>query len=199
MDYKDKYTDLKILTDETNGIVNLGLIERFEADRKTKISNNIVSQVKTLDVNVLKKVISILNDKLPAHQNDEKILGLATSGIPMATALALHRGSRFNFSTSGKFGDYKNAFSYSESHRDEKMHYFYGIEKGDKVIIVEDEVSSGLGLLHLINALQAYGINIQAVCTVIEVVNFNARELLKEKCGIELISLIKVELTKNTV
>jgi orotate phosphoribosyltransferase len=59
---------------------------------------------------------------------------------------------------------------------------------------VEDEVSSGLGLLHLINALQEYGINIIAVCTVIEVVNFNAKKMLEEKCGIELISLIKVEL-----
>lgn len=196
MDYKDKYTNLRIIEDETKGIVNLGLIERFESDRKTKISNNFVSQVETLDANVLRKVISILNDKLPPHQKDEKILGLAISGIPMATALALHRGSKFNFSSSGKFGDYKKAFSYSESHREDKLHYFYGIERGDKVIIAEDEVSSGFGLLHLIKALQAYEINILAVCTVVEVVNFNAREMIKEHCGIDITSLIKVELGK---
>ncbi len=189
------FTELDIISDETHGAVKLGLTERFEADRKTKISNNFVSQVETLDAKVLKKVIEILNSKLPPMQNEEKILGLATSGIPMATALALQRGSKFNFSSSGKFGDFKSAFSYTEAHRDEKLHYFYGIKSGDKVIIAEDEVSSGLGLLHLIKALQAYNVNILAVCTVIEVVNFNAREVLKEKTGTDLISLIKVKLS----
>ncbi len=195
MNYKDMFTKLNIISDETHGAVRLGLIERFEADRKTKISNNFVSQVETLDARILKKVIEILNSKLPPIQGGEKILGLATSGIPMATALALQRGSKFNFSSSGKFGDFNSAFSYTEAHRDEKLHYFYGIQSGDKVIIAEDEVSSGLGLLHLIKALQAYNINILAVCTVIEVVNFNAREMLEEKTGIELISLIKVKLS----
>ena len=181
MNYKEKYTKLKVLSDETNGIVKLGLVERFEADRKTKIANNFVSQVETLDANVLKQVIIKLNEKLPPVQPKEKILGLATSGIPMATALALQRDSKFNFSTSGKFGDYQSAFSFSEQHRDDKLHYFYGLNKGDKVIVTEDEVSSGFGLTQLVKALQAYGVEIIAICAAIEVINIDARKLLKEE------------------
>jgi adenine phosphoribosyltransferase len=195
MSYKDKFNKITIVKDETNGAVKLSLIERFESDRKVKISNNFVSQVETLDAIVLKQVIQLLNNKLPAHQPTEKILGLASSGIPMATALALHRESKFIFSTSGKFGNYENVFCFSEAHRNDKKHYFYGLEPTDEVIIIEDEVSSGLGLSNLIKALQDYGVNILAVCTVVEVLNFEAREKLKQECNIDLLSLIEVKLS----
>jgi orotate phosphoribosyltransferase len=195
IDYKDKYNSITIVEDPTNGLVKLGLTERFESDRKTKISNNFISQVNTLEVNVLKDIIERLNAMLPLPTKEEKILGLVSSGVPLSTALALSRGSKFNFSTSGKFSGYQNVFSFFEGHREDKKYYFYGVEKNDSVIIIEDEVTSGNGLVTFVKALQDYGVNIIAVCTVIETITFNAREMIKKETGIDLISLVKVDVS----
>jgi adenine phosphoribosyltransferase len=193
--YKDTYNAIEIINDPTNGLVKLSLSERFESDRKTKISNNFISQLQALDPTVLKDVIKRLNAKLPSPVKDEKILGLVSSGVPLSTALALERGSRFNFSTSGKFSGYEKVFSFSEGHRDDKKHYFYGVEATDSVIIIEDEVTSGNGLISLIKALQKYGVTIIAVCTVIETLTFGAREKIKEETGVDIVSLITVKVS----
>ena len=194
MNYKDKYTSIQVIDDPTNGLVKLGLIDRVDSDRKSKITNNFVSQIGVLDPNVLKTVIKKLNDKLPLKTAGEKILGLQYSGVPMATALALERGSRFVFSTATNFGNIQDVFSFTEGHRNNSKYYFYGLEKGDSVIIIEDEVTSGKGMVDLIKALRIYNVDIVAVCTALETVTFGARDLIKNEIGIDLISLIKIDI-----
>lgn len=195
MDYKDKYNFIKVVEDPTEGLVELGIVERTNADRKSKITNNFISQVRVLDSKALKKVTELLNKKLPKKSSDEIILGLQTSGTPMAAALALERGSDFVFSTSGEFGDISSVFNFIEGHRDDKKHFIYGIKGGDSVVIVEDEITSGNGIISLIKALQDFGIKIVAVATAIEVVTFDAKKHIKEETGIDIISLIKIEVS----
>lgn len=193
MNYSDRYSSVKIIEDPTNGLVKFGLIDRVGSERKTKITNNFVSQVEVLDAKVLKTIIGLLNGKLPTGEGKEKILGMQSSGVPMATALALERSSKFVFSTSTNFGLRQDVFSFSEGHREDKKHYIYGLEKGDSVIIVEDEVTSGYGIALLVKALMDYGMKVIAVCTAIETLTFGARKLVKDETGIDLISLIKIE------
>ncbi len=144
---------------------------------------------------MLRKILEKLNEKLPGVKANEVVVGLMSSGTVLSAYLALIRGTRYNYSVYDKFGNYEEAFSFSEGHRNDSKHYLYGIMPGDNIIIIEDEVWSGNGMLQLVTALRAYGANVCAAATVIEVVSFGARELLKKETGLELISLVSIEVS----
>lgn len=115
------------------------------------------------------------------------------SGIVMAAYLAMARGTRFTWSTPDEFGDFQSAVQFQEGHRKTAAHYFYGLKPGDKVIIIEDEITSGLGVADLTKVLRNYDIEVIAICSVLETVNFSGRELIKAETNLELRSLTKVE------
>lgn len=75
--YSDRYTSINIIEDPTNGLVKLGLIDRVDSDRKSKITNNFVSQLEVLDPNTLKAVARLLNGLLPPLIEGEKIFRFA--------------------------------------------------------------------------------------------------------------------------
>lgn len=77
---------------------------------------------------------------------------------------------------------------------DDKAHYLYGIKPVDKVLLIEDEVTSGRGLAGLASTLREHQVEITAMCSIIETVNFGGRELIKSETGIELVSLVQAEL-----
>lgn len=194
-DYKAAFENVTVVSDETNGLVKLATIERHGQDRKTKIQNNFVGQLSTTDGDTLTKILEILNKKLPSVQDREVVVGLMTSGVIMCGYLAMVRRSRFNYSVHDKFGDYQSAFSFVEGHRDGKVHYLYGIEPGDVALIIEDEVSSGNGVILLTKALREFGVSVMGVGCVVETLNFGARDKILSETGLELKSLIQVTLT----
>lgn len=194
-DYDQAYKEVSIIDDGSNGKISLSALSRHGDTRKTKIKNNFTGLLESADSLLLSELCEKLNDKLQLHTDDATIVGMYKSGIIVAGFLALHRGARFNWSTPDKIGEYQDAICYMEDHREDKAHYLYGLKSTDRVIVVEDEITSGKGVVGLTVKLREHGIEVVSICSILETVNFGGRNYIKSETGIDLVSLAKVELS----
>ena len=195
LDYNQTYKHVEITEDDSNGQIKLSIVTRHGENRKTKLKNNFVGLLDNADSRLLLELCHLLNKKLPNNINDELVVGMYKSGIIMAGYLALERRSSFTWSTPDKLGDYEDAIYYNENHRNTEAHYFYGLKSGDRVILVEDEITSGKGMVGLTKVLREQGIEVRAICSILETVNFGGRDLIETETGLSLISLARVELS----
>ena len=62
------------------------------------------------------------------------------------------------------------------------------------MIVVDDEITSGKGVVALTKALREFGVDVYGVGGIIETINFGAREVIRQEIGLELTSLVQVEL-----
>lgn len=192
-EYNESYKNIEVVEDKTDGSVELVTVQRHGSTRKTKIKNNFTGLLEPSNSKNFLHIAKLLNDELP--EDDAIVVGMYKSGIIMAGYLALARESRLAWTTPDQIGDVASAVCFKENHWDSKAHYLYGLEPGDSVIIVEDEVSSGKGVAGFANELIANGIDVAAICSVIETLNFGGREHIRNECGIELVSLVKIKLS----
>jgi adenine/guanine phosphoribosyltransferase-like PRPP-binding protein len=75
--------------------------------------------------------------------------------------------------------------------------YLSGIQKDDKVTIVDDMISTGGTLIALIKAVERTGASIVKVVCVCEKVNYNGREKVYKETGIKVESLIQIDISEN--
>ena len=190
--YNDLYQHVKIISDEYNHAVNLGLVERIGDDRKTKIKNNFIGLTEPADSSLLRQLSESLHEKI-GSLNETVVVGMYKSGIVVATSMGMVRQSRFAWTTPDKIN--QPSIVFSEDHRSGTRHYLYGLKYSDKVLLIEDEVTSGKGLSGLALRLHRSGIQIVGIACYLETINFSGREYIKQKTGFDLVSLIRVELS----
>lgn len=118
------------------------------------------------------------------------LLGLDAGGI--APALALAQTSGIPFKIAWKLHlELPGAIHFAEPHSSRPDMYAYAIDAGARVLIVDDEITTGRTLGGLIRALrQAGAAPVAAVC-LIEDVQQGGRSVL-EDLGVPLVSLIKL-------
>jgi len=75
--------------------------------------------------------------------------------------------------------------------------YLNGIKKGDKVIIVDDVISTGGTMVAMIKALERAGAEIKDIVCVIE--RGRGKEEVKEKTGYDVKTLVKVDVVDGKV
>ena len=194
-DYQAEFSKIEIVTDETSGLVELDLISRHGQDRATKVRTNFIGHLKKSDPKILMQILEILSKKLPAVKSDEIIVAGEGSAVPVAFALAQIRGVNYNYGMPKRFGNLDSIFSLKENHRGKSERYLYGVKPNDSVIIVEDEVTSGNGVITLHNALKNYGVKVLAIASIIENLNFHTRSKIKTETNLDLVSLVQIKLS----
>jgi adenine/guanine phosphoribosyltransferase-like PRPP-binding protein len=194
-DYNEEYKKIDILQDDTGGRIKLSTLQRHGESRKTKLKNNFTGMLEPADSGLLLQFCNILNAKLLQPTSNELVVGMYKSGIVMAGYLALARKTSFTWSTPDQLGDFAQAICYEEDHIKNKVHYLYGLRPGDKVILIEDEITSGKGMIGLTKTLTDRSIEVLAIASVLETVNFDGRANIKSSTGLDLISLVQIRLS----
>jgi len=118
-------------------------------------------------------------------------------GLPLATALSLKTGKPFNVVRKRKYGlpdeiDISRLTGYSKSSL-----FVNGVKPGDKVIIVDDVVSTGGTLWALVEALVKIGVRISDILVVVEKTDRKAE--IERKLGIAVKTLVKVDIVNGKV
>ena len=94
----------------------------------------------------------------------DRVLGLPEGGVMLAYAVARRLDRPFVSSTlmPHEFGQ---PIVFEEPHNvgAERNHYVYALEPGQRVLIVEDEVSTGRTVINAVRALRAAGIHVEDV------------------------------------
>lgn len=186
------YTSVEIVDDDTNGLVELGIVERQDDTRKTKLRNNFIGLLGPADVDVAQKLAELLAGKI-GDVDETVVVGMHKSGIVAATLLGIARESAYAWTTPDSIG--ANGITYFEDHRPDKAHHLYGISPDSRVLLVEDEVTSGKGIAGLASELRAHNIGVVAIASFIETINFDGRGYIRETTGLELTSLVQVRLS----
>ena len=75
--------------------------------------------------------------------------------------------------------------------------YINGLQKGDKIILVDDVVSTGGTMIAVLNALKKMGVEIVDVMAVIE--KGTGKEIVKRETGFTVKSLILVDVVDGRV
>lgn len=127
----------------------------------------------------------------------DKIVTVEAMGIPIATALSLKTRLPVSVIRKRQYGiagevELSQSTGYSKG-----VLFINGLKKGDRVLIVDDVISTGGTLLPLLETLKRMDVGIAGVYCVIGR-GAGAAEI-KEKTGIDVTVLVDIEVTKDGV
>lgn len=131
-----------------------------------------------------------------ADTDVDRILTIEAMGIPVSNALSLKTGIPLTIVRKRPYHlegevELSQSTGYSKG-----TLYINGLKKGDRVLLVDDVISTGGTLLSLIKALQQMGV---IVCDVVSVIGRgNGSSLLKE-LGVEPKILVTIDVTEKGV
>ncbi len=127
-----------------------------------------------------------------ATPNDiDKIVVPECFGIPIAQLVASRKGKPLAIIRKRPLKPGDRGFKYSSGY-ETGYYYIYGVEAGDRVLIIDDAISTGGTMIPIINELRKMQVEIKAVASVISKENYSGREIIEKETGIYVYSPIKV-------
>lgn len=127
----------------------------------------------------------------------DKIVCMEAMGIHIATALSLKTGLPFVVIRKRQYGldgevDVHQVTGYSQGNL-----YINGLKKGERVMVVDDVVSTGGTMTAVLNALKIMGVDVVDVLAVME--KGKGKELVKNNTGFKVKTLLKVNIKGGKV
>ena len=127
----------------------------------------------------------------------DKIVTMEAMGIPLATIVSLNMNIPFTIIRKRKYDfpdevSVKQATGYSNS----KL-YINGLTKGDKIVIVDDVLSTGGTLRAVLTALKKMGVVIKGVFIAVNKGNV-AKEIMDES-NVSIITLVNIDIINGRV
>ncbi|MGB9936418.1 MAG: hypoxanthine/guanine phosphoribosyltransferase [Methanobacterium sp.] len=132
-----------------------------------------------------------------ADLNVDKIVCMEAMGIHIATALSLQTNIPFVVVRKRCYSLEEEVAVHQVTGYSECELYINGIEEGDRVLVVDDVVSTGGTMVAVLNALKSFGAEIVDIVAVVEKGEGKAR--VKKDTGYEVKTLVKVEVNSGKV
>ncbi len=131
-----------------------------------------------------------------ADMDIDRILTIEAMGIPLATSLSLRTGIPFSIVRKRQYAlDGEIVISQKTGYSKGEL-YVNAVKKGDKVLIVDDVISTGGTLLALMSALRDAGVKISDVIVVIE--RGEGASRLRD-LGFKIKTLVRISVDKDRV
>ncbi len=127
----------------------------------------------------------------------DKIVGIESMGIPLATALSLKTGIPFVVIRKRSYGLEGEYQVHQQTGYSENELYINGIEKDDNLLLIDDVVSTGGTISGVIGAIDDIGANLVYIIVPIE--KDDGRIIAEEKTGHTLDTLIKIKMVDGKV
>lgn len=184
-------------------------MSRLEKLKKTLMESPIVDKggykyvvhpatdgIPKMDADLLSEIVDEFI-RIGDFDNCDLILTVESIGIIFAAPLTLRTGKPFNIVRKRMYGlpgeiNLKQITGYSKSDL-----YVNGISKGDRVIIVDDVVSTGGTLRAMIEGLTKMGAEIVDILIVVE--KGAGREELERELGVRVKSLVRIDVSEEGV
>ncbi|MFQ6060183.1 MAG: hypoxanthine/guanine phosphoribosyltransferase [Thermoplasmata archaeon] len=147
------------------------------------------------DPEVLEEVVDAIVERM--NLDCDKIVTAESMGFPIASALSMKTGIPYVFIRKRKYSlpgevSLRQTTGYSGTDM-----YINFIEKGDRVVFVDDVLSTGGTLRAIVKALRQIGAEVVDVLAVFEKVG--KKEDLERELGIEIKTLLPVEVIEGKV
>ena len=127
----------------------------------------------------------------------DKILCVEAMGIHIATALSIKTRIPFVVVRKRVYGLDGEVPVHQMTGYSQGELYINGLHKGDRIILIDDVVSTGGTMIAVLNALKQMDVEIVDVMAVIE--KGNGKDIVKRETGFTVKSLIKVNILEGRV
>ncbi len=127
----------------------------------------------------------------------DKIVTIEAMGIPLATIVSLNMNIPFTIIRKRKY-DFPDEVSVEQAtgYSNSKL-YINGLKKGDKIVIVDDVLSTGGTLRAVLTALKKMGVVIKGVFIAVNKGNV-AKEIMDES-NVSIITLVNIDVIDGRV
>ncbi|MDR2873645.1 MAG: adenine phosphoribosyltransferase [Methanobrevibacter sp.] len=152
--------------------------------------------IPSFDPILLREIVNVIKRKIDLS-NIDKILCIESMGIPFATALSLDTEIPFEIIRKRKYDLPGEVQVNQETGYSKGNLYINYLKKGEKVIIIEDVVSTGGTLIATINTLKNMGIEISNVIAIVE--KYGGKKTVEKETGVPLLTMVKLNITNGKI
>lgn len=173
-------------------LLNAPVIKKGEYDY---FIHPITDGIPLVESKLMEEVTSAISEFV--NLDIDKIVCVEAMGIHIATALSIKTGIPFVVVRKRPYGlegevDVHQVTGYSHGNL-----FINGLKKGDRIILVDDVVSTGGTMTAVLNALKAMEVEITDVMAVIE--KGEGKSIVESKTGLQIKSLLKVNVKGGKV
>ncbi|WP_295722121.1 hypoxanthine/guanine phosphoribosyltransferase [uncultured Methanobrevibacter sp.] len=155
----------------------------------------ITDGIPVMEPDILVEISKIIKENF--NLDVDKIVAVEAMGIPLATALSIETGipsliirkRQYNLPDEVSV-DKKTGYGNSTL-------YINGLNEGDRILLIDDVVSTGGTLISLINALKEIGVNIITCVAVLE--KGEGKTIVENETGCKIDSIIKLHVDGGKV
>ncbi len=164
----------------------------IEIDGYKFILNSLTEQVPATSPILLRLAGEWLAESLP---DCDKLLTEEDKGAILVAAVSLHTGIPF-----GMIRWYPNHLAdqvsaiFTCEYVEKGTLYLNGIEKGDRVVIIDDIISTGGTMIGIIKTLKAIGALIVGIIVLAEKIEYKGIQRVKEETDMDVRSLVKISI-----
>ena len=187
MNFGDKMLEILKKTLEESPIVKKGEYNYF--------IHPITDGIMLVEPDLLREVAEAIT-KI-ADLNVDKIVCMEAMGIHIATALSLKTNIPFVVVRKRCYNLEKEVAVHQVTGYSECELYINGIRKGEKILVVDDVVSTGGTMIAVLNALKSSGVEIADIVAVVE--KGEGKDRVKSETGYEVKTLVKVDVENGKV
>jgi len=127
----------------------------------------------------------------------DKIVTIEAMGIPLATTLSLNMNVPFTVIRKRKYDFPDEVFVEQVTGYSKSKLYINGLKKGDKIVIVDDMLSTGGTLRAVLTALKKMGVVIKGVFIAVNKGNV-AKEIMDES-NVSITTLVNIDVIDGRV
>ena len=149
----------------------------------------ITDGIPRVDPEELTEIIEVMATDLPEY---DVIVTAEAMGIPLATALSLMTGKPFTIIRKRKYGLPGEVAVDQETGYSRGRLFINGLGQGDRILFVDDILSTGGTLRAILAALRDMGVEVAGVVIVVEKGDGSVRRGLEEEFGVGIRTLVRI-------
>lgn len=132
-----------------------------------------------------------------ANLNIDKIVAVEAMGIHLATALSLATDIPFVVIRKRQYGLPGEKEVYQKTGYGSSNLYVNDLKEGERILLIDDVVSTGGTLVALIKTLKDMGLDLKSVVAIID--KGQGKEIVKKETGIDVLSIVKLDVVDGKV
>ena len=127
----------------------------------------------------------------------DKIVAVEAMGIHLATALSLTTDIPFVVIRKRQYGLEGESEVYQKTGYGSSNLYINDLHPGEKILLIDDVVSTGGTLIALIDTLKDLGLDIKSIVAVIE--KGEGKKIVEKETGMDVLSIVKLDVVDGKV
>ena len=132
-----------------------------------------------------------------ADLNIDKIVAVEAMGIHLATALSLATDIPFVVIRKRQYGLPGETEVYQKTGYGSSNLYVNDLHEGERILLIDDVVSTGGTLVALIRTLTDMGLDLKSVVAIID--KGEGRNIVKRETGVDVLSIVKLDVIDGKV